>query len=133
MARKKAPVKLRPVVQAFAEAMEEELQKNDYKGGWWDDHPRELLSRVVEELAELVPLVSGDKLIVPLLEIVADRLCDESPHSVGPDRPQKPRRIRSEAADVANMVMMVADAARALKEGQTIGHERGDEAANEEV
>ena len=73
------------VVEAFADEMQRQLNKNRRKGGWREDSLRALLGRLYEEADELEE------------EIVAD---------LDPDR------IRKEAADVANFAMMIADVAR---------------------
>jgi len=75
---------IRPVVQWFAEHMECELRANDHKPGWQHDSVVSLLARTHEELTELSEcLHSGDG-----------------------------ERIVSEAADVANFAMMLADVAQ---------------------
>ena len=94
-----APVDLvdavRPEVYAFALLMERELRTNDHKPGWKHDEPDALASRVVEEAAELRSLFSRD--------------------TDTQDVPRAPRwsvhrhQVAAEAADVANMAMMVAD------------------------
>lgn len=78
----KAPtLEPRPAVLWFAQQMELALRANDHKGGWHQDDPLELCERIDDELLEL-----------------KDSLTTCPP----------PGRI-SEAADVANMAMMVAD------------------------
>lgn len=76
---------VRPQVWAFAVMMEKELRANDHKGGWSEMTADALLDRLEEEVAELFDAVSGN--------------------TTG---------IGSEAADVANFAMMVADVSRAL-------------------
>jgi hypothetical protein len=83
----RASVKVRPLVLWFAEQMEAALQRNDHKGGWHGDSPLRLMERLVQESAELEAALSG--LVLPARA--------------------KPGRVRAEAADVANMAMMVAD------------------------
>lgn len=70
-------------VQAFAREMEEKLSQNRHKGGWLTDDPLALLHRVMEEVVELQ-------------------------HAIDQGAPSG--EIIEEAADVANMAMMVADA-----------------------
>jgi len=70
---------LRPSVRAFALAMEDELRLNDFKGGWESCDVGWLLVRAAEELAELQGAVL-----------------------FGGD-------VLSEAADLANIVHMIAD------------------------
>lgn len=81
-------------VDAFRAVMLEKLAKNQHKGnraGWWHDYPDALLDRVREETRELAKEVKGDRY----------------------GHRNLPALVR-EAADVANMAMMVADSARAL-------------------
>jgi len=73
----------RKEVNWFADQMEKVLQANDHKGGWRNCYIRDMLIRIPEEYTELVEaVVSGDI-----------------------------DRIVSEAADVANFSLMVADLA----------------------
>jgi hypothetical protein len=44
---------LRPEVVAFAEIMERELRANDFKGGWKEESPDDLLEHLEEEVREL--------------------------------------------------------------------------------
>jgi NTP pyrophosphatase (non-canonical NTP hydrolase) len=76
-------MELRPEVQKFAEAMEEQLRANDHKPGWKKDHPRMLGPRLEEEMREL--------------QAEVERAA------------RNPKQILKEAADVANFAMMVAD------------------------
>lgn len=73
---------LRPAVLWFAHQMEAKLRENDHKGGWHQDSEWSPLGRVSEELSELKRAV-GDG--------------------------EAPATVVSEAVDVANMAMMVAD------------------------
>jgi NTP pyrophosphatase (non-canonical NTP hydrolase) len=66
----------------FAGAMSKELERNSHKGGWSRETYGYLLNRLKQEVAELRRAVRGR----------------ESPESV-----------LSEAADVANFAMMIAD------------------------
>ncbi len=75
----------------FMGAMLEELKNNMHKGGWENDSKESLFRRVGEELEEFL---------------------DEMAY-VGTDG-FSAEKITSEAADVANMIMMVAD--RAIRE-----------------
>lgn len=131
-----APVKLRPEVAAFAQLMERTLRENDHKDGWKEDSPHALLIRLREETDELAGELTnaGHR---------AWRDWDPEAHAAGPlphrrvvvsYRPGRgwfctdeaaPRRfsptseevkaIGSEAADIANFAMMIADVAGALK------------------
>lgn len=82
------PIELRPVVLWFAQQMELKLRANDHKGGWQDDEPEELAERISEELTELFVALKKRR------------------------APQNWKRVLKEAADVANVAMMVADHAR---------------------
>lgn len=80
------------VVEAFKQAMLRKLKKNQHKGnrpGWMKDNNQALQRRVVEEVNEL-----GDELMLPI---------------------ERPEAILDEAADVANMAMMVADSSGAIR------------------
>lgn len=78
-------VGLRAEVLWFAQAMERELQANDHKSHWSGCEVTYLLRRLRDEMGEL------------------DRALSNGAPS---------ERIISEAADVANFAMMVADNAR---------------------
>lgn len=77
---------VRPVVQWFAEQMEERLAANDHKPGWRGDDMDALLSRLADEKVELAQAVEADA---------------------------PAREIAKEAADVANFALMIADNALA--------------------
>jgi NTP pyrophosphatase (non-canonical NTP hydrolase) len=79
-------------VRAFALLMERELRKHDYRPGWKGDDATHLTYRVLEEADELkrAMLSTGG---VPV-------------HMIGTRHRDA---IASDAADVANMAMMVAD------------------------
>lgn len=78
--------RVRVEVRQFALLMEQQLVKNDYKGGWQGESPRQLYIRIIDELAELL-----------------DALGKSAEH------------VGRETADVANFAMMIADAAGCLK------------------
>ena len=78
---------LRPEVLAFAIAMERELRANDYKGGWKECDSASLLQHLDEEVYELT---------------------EEAMKSTS-------ENVLSEAADVANLAMMVADVMGGLR------------------
>lgn len=80
----RADSKLRPPLHSFACIMEEQLKNNDYKGkeGWRDVNAQELFSKLLEEVRELHIAIC-----------------------TGKDVPR-------EAADTANMAMMIADVRR---------------------
>lgn len=86
---------LRPEVLAFAVAMENQLRRNDWKGGWQGDDTIFLFPRITEELDELRGACFGLY--------------------------QNRDRVLPEAADVANFCMMVADVAGCLsKDGVSV-------------
>ncbi|MGH7774657.1 MAG: hypothetical protein ACREQA_20730 [Candidatus Binatia bacterium] len=72
---------IRPQVQWFARCMETELQDNDWKGGWNKCSVWELYQRLLEEAGELAGVLSG----------------------------AREGNAISEAADIANFAMMIAD------------------------
>lgn len=83
----------RPEVVAFADAMERKLRANDWKGTWKHDAPGALMDRVHEELTEFRD------------ELFTRGPRDTDAHKVA---------LLNEAADVANMLMMVVDTSGAL-------------------
>lgn len=87
------PVAWRPEVVAFADAMERKLRANDWKGTWKHDAPGALMDRVHEELTEF-----------------RDELFTRGPR----DTDAHKAALLNEAADVANMLMMVVDTSGAL-------------------
>ena len=76
---------IRKEVQKFSEDMEHKLVKNDHKSGWGNCTSSYLLLRLKEEVKELETAVRNNK-------------------STGD--------VITEAADVANFAMMIADNAR---------------------
>lgn len=76
-------ITLRPEVQWFAEQMELTLRNNDHKGGWKECDTYWLLSRLDEEKREL-----RDSMLIGSTGVI------------------------SEATDVANFALMIADLAR---------------------
>jgi NTP pyrophosphatase (non-canonical NTP hydrolase) len=80
----------RKVVKDFAEAMEEQLRKNDHKTGWDDCSPLWLASRLVAESAELIEAIEDGNLL-------------------DSGRQMYKKAALREAADVANYAMMVWD------------------------
>lgn len=84
---------LRPEVLAFAHLMEAQLKANDHKPGWKGEDWYPLLMRMREETIELhEALIPGSRT----------------------DLPAWWKRVGSEAADVANFAMMIADVCGAL-------------------
>ena len=80
-------IELRPKLRWFAEQMELRLRANDWKGGWHNERLGTLCAMLRIELSELA------RFLFPRRELELER-------------------ITSEAADVANFVMMIADNAR---------------------
>lgn len=74
-------MEIRKELQWFVQEMETQLKENDHKGGWKNCTDSYLLSRLLEEVSELL-----------LVTLENDQL-----------------RIKEEAADVANFAMMIAD------------------------
>jgi NTP pyrophosphatase (non-canonical NTP hydrolase) len=77
---------IRNEVRYFAELMEKALRNNDYKGGWQKCTRHFLLRKLREEVQELEKTVGRRK---------NDLMC--------------PDAIAKEAADVANIAMMLAN------------------------
>ncbi|MDF2883839.1 MAG: hypothetical protein K0R54_4403 [Clostridiaceae bacterium] len=77
----------RPSVMIFANAMEKKLKDNDYKGGWKNCPIEYLANKLDEEIEELLDAVSNGT----------------------------PSKVLSEAADVGNIAMMIADIYEALQ------------------
>ncbi len=84
-------LELRPAVAAFAQEMERKLRLNDWKGGWYDLSIPDAFQRLKEEILELKDAVN-----IPV-------------------RSDNYGNILSEAADVANFAMMIADINDELK------------------
>ena len=80
-------IELRPEVRWFAEQMELRLRENDWKGGWHNERLGTLCAKLRIELSEL------ERFLFPRRELELER-------------------ITSEAADVANFAMMIADNAQ---------------------
>jgi hypothetical protein len=82
----------REPVQWFARQMELKLRENDHKGGWSQCSTWWLLSRLREEVNELEQTMYA---------AAAGDVCVD--------------HVVSEAADVANFAMMIADIARGME------------------
>lgn len=90
-ARDEALEGLRPEVLAFARLMETKLRANDHKPGWKSDRAADLWRRLsADETYELYEAITAD----------------------APD----PKHVGSEAADIANFAMMIADVCGALSD-----------------
>lgn len=90
-------------VRRFAEVMEKELRENDHKGHWKDCTLGYLFKRLDEEVEELRSAVSEAH--------VNSFISDDGGVGVNgvPYDCMAVRKIRSEAADVANFCMMIVD------------------------
>jgi hypothetical protein len=93
-----SPLNVRPVVRWFAEQMELALRRNDSKGGWHECDPSDLVDRVREEVEEMAES--------------SNSICDGAELDT-----------ILEAADVANMAMMVADHFREGGPSRNQGHD----------
>jgi len=82
--------RMRQSVVDFALAMERELQTNDHKDGWADLSPKWLLNRMRQEMGELASAI---------------------------EQKSNVEHIESEAADVANFAMMIAENYRRANDG----------------
>lgn len=93
----------RPEVAWFADAMERKLRENEHKVDWKKEKSGYLLVRLEEETKELErALISGYEHAV----------CETTDASMS-WRESDARAVLSEAADVANFAMMLADVCRA--------------------
>ncbi len=108
----------RPVVAAFADAMEAKLRANDHKGGWQDDAPHELVRRLIEETAEVIRAMSPQEKAAAdfrasalMLDAAAGILRRWGP---GLRTSADQDTVRGECADVGNFALMVADRFGAL-------------------
>lgn len=63
------PLRLRPAVRSFAEAMERKLRENDHKGGWENMDQFKLFSRIREELEELAEAIEEHNATKALSEL----------------------------------------------------------------
>jgi NTP pyrophosphatase (non-canonical NTP hydrolase) len=94
---------LRPAVLWFGQQMEAALRRHDDRPGWADADAEWLLSRLRQETYELeVALLHHHAMSNQASEQVNNRMSN---------------RIISEAADVANFCMMLADNARGVTGG----------------
>ena len=72
---------MRQELKEFAQAMEEKLKANEYKGGWDKDSLQWLFARLVEEVGELAMALNDEKYTL--------------------------YEAKSETVDVANIAMMI--------------------------
>jgi NTP pyrophosphatase (non-canonical NTP hydrolase) len=83
---------LRPEVKAMAILMEHELRMNHHKGGWKGCEPRDLYARLREEAGELYAEIDP-----------------RTREALPAEARSELSGVGSEAADVANFAMMIAD------------------------
>lgn len=95
-------VEPRPLIRWFAEQMELKLRENDHKGGWHEDEPMALLKRVRQETKELSDAIEN---CGPPNCGCREAGCQHTSFFTQTTAEDVVR----EAADVANMAMMVAD------------------------
>lgn len=126
---------VRNEVMAFAQAMEKELLENDHKGGWKKCDPQWLLSRMCDEMVELLDCFEVERTNAPdrigpreafliaqshlraaaeaLRKHVGTHNTRGLARALSPDEARYSRSrndgVLSEAADVANFSMMLAD------------------------
>lgn len=97
---------VRPTLKEFTEIVERQLSDHDYKGGWENCRPEALMDRLWGELGELqVEVYRLDYHALDQTDVGESR------------RLATLSNIRNEAADVAAVAMMVADAAGGLDHG----------------
>lgn len=77
---------LRKALQVFAEEMEKELKRNEFRGDWRECNPEEMMARLWDEVYDL----------------------DDAVERVSQGRGEK-KEVLKEAVDVANYAMFVAD------------------------
>lgn len=78
--------RMRNALKIFADRMEEELRKNDFRGGWKKENPEMMMAKLWDEMYDL------DDQVDHYLAGKGDR-----------------EQIMKEAVDVANYAMFVAD------------------------
>jgi hypothetical protein len=91
------PLKVRPQVAYFAGLMENALTRNDHKGGWDECHPLWLHAKLSEEAGELGNVLT--QIYHPSGES----------YQVTDDLRETILAAIQEAADIANVAMMLAD------------------------
>lgn len=91
------PIELRPPLARFAEAMERNLRKNDHKGGWDDCNRGYLDHKLLEEVFELL-LARGYEPLSIVAMVVREA-----------QAVKRHGKVQPEAADVANICMMIFD------------------------
>ena len=99
---------IRPEVLAFAHLMERELRNNDHKTGWKDASPVWLAGRTFDEAQELCDIANDYE--AERQSPIASDVRDE---------------VAGEAADVANMAMMVADVCGCLDDIRVVVAKHG--------
>ena len=108
-----APEERWPTVASFAKIMRAKLDDNAHKGGWSTDAPHLLVARVIDETAELLDVLGPDEKARDAFDMAIEYLGNAAAklrrYGAFLECRGRPHEIRNEAADVANMVMMVAD------------------------
>lgn len=92
----------RSEVKKFAVTMEKELKENDHKGGWKNCSLLFLIEKLHEEVKELIDVAWQCEAAQEDIESTQDGI--EFQRAM----------VRSEAADVGNIAMMITDICRAL-------------------
>lgn len=132
MTRRRINKREAAALERFTSAMRAQLDANAWKGGWKDDAPHHLLSRVCEELAELVETLRSDagkadfcfRVAALDLRRAAQMLRTFGAfHEVTADAGD----AAHEAADVANMAMMVADVLGGLRATESNSEPHGEQ------
>lgn len=97
-----AMMEVRVEVAKFAQAMEAELRENEHKGNWKDCELRFLTTKLMEEVEELALASQGYMIIENRSDV-----CKAA-------KAVQRINVHSEAADVGNIAMMIADICNAL-------------------
>lgn len=110
---------MRSEVCKYAEAMEQELKNNEHKGTWKECEVKFLIDKLDEETRELVDAAKATAQLMATIKIVAKHDKALTPENIDflvkvADNLRK--WTLSEAADVGNIAMMIADVVGALPE-----------------
>ena len=100
---------LRPEVLSFAHLMEAQLRANDHKPGWKGEFASDLFPRISEEAEELRDAIEQHSKQLNWGDMALYL-------------PEWTVKVGSEAADVANFAMMIADVCGALPDGGDAVH-----------
>jgi cell division FtsZ-interacting protein ZapD len=107
----------RPEVNTYAEAMETELKNNASKGTWKKCELPFLINKLDEEVAELKDAAEAMKELAHAIEIAKDNnagLTGENIKALEEAKENMKTWLLSEAADVGNIAMFIADILEAL-------------------